>query len=321
MTGYQQLTREQRYQIYALKKARHSQTEMASIIGVHKSTVSRELARNCGGRGYRPKQADELASARHLAAYRPRISDQTWTQVEQLVRQQWSPEQISGRLRLEGQPSVSHERIYRHISADKRAGGTLHLALRCRKVRRKRYGKHSRRGQIPNRVSIEARPQVVAEKRRVGDWEADTIIGAAHRGAILSLVERKSKLVRLQKVEHNTAHAVASASLALLGGLGVRVHTITSDNGREFASHERIAVGLEAKFYFAHPYSSWERGLNENTNGLVRQYFPKKSDFSKITDRQIEKAVERLNNRPRKTLGYKTPNEVFFNLPLVALQT
>ena len=318
---YRQLTREQRYQIYALKKAAHSRTEIAAILGVHKSTIGRELARNSGGRGYRPKQAQELVRARHLAAYRPRISARTWARVEKLLRQQWSPEQVAGRLRLEGQPGVSHERIYQHIYADKRAGGTLHLCLRCQKRRRKRYGQHSRRGQIPNRVGIEARPQVVAEKRRMGDWEADTISGAAHRGAILSLTERKSKLVRLRKVERNTAQAVAASSLALLGGLSARVHTITSDNGREFADHERIASGLRAKFYFAHPYSSWERGLNENTNGLVRQYFPKKSDFSKITDRQIERVAERLNNRPRKTLGYKTPNEVFFKLPLVALQS
>ncbi len=321
MTGYTQLTREQRYQIYALKKADHNRTEIAVIIGVHKSTVSRELARNGGGRGYRPKQAHELATARQLAAYRPRISDQTWARVAKLLRQEWSPEQITGRLRLERQPAVSHERIYQHIYADKRRGGTLHLCLRCQKKRRKRYGSQARRGSIPNRVSIEARPQVVAQKRRVGDWEADTIIGTAHRQAIVSLTERKSKLVRLQKVTRNTAEAVAAASLALLGELAARVHTITSDNGREFASHERIAAGLQAKFYFAHPYSSWERGLNENTNGLVRQYFPKKSDFSKITDREIEKVVERLNHRPRKTLGYKTPNEVFFKRPLVALQT
>jgi IS30 family transposase len=318
---YRQLTREQRYQIYALKKAAHSRTEIATFISVHKSMVSRELLRNSGQRGYRPKQAHELATARHLVAYRPRIGAGRWARVEKLLRQEWSPEQIAGRLRLEQRPTVSYERIYQHIYADKRGGGTLHLHLRCRKKRRKRYGQHSRRGQLPNRVSIDARPQVVATKRRVGDWEADTIIGTAHRQAILSLVERKSKLVRLQKVARNTAEVVASASLALLGAVGARVHTITSDNGREFASHERIAAGLGAKFYFAHPYASWERGLNENTNGLVRQYFPKKSDFSKITDRQIKKVVERLNNRPRKTLGYKTPNEVFFKRPLVALQT
>src|SRR5215210_3129147 len=158
---YRQLTREQRYQIYALKKADHNRTEIASIIGVHKSTVSRELTRNCGRRGYRPKQAHELATARHLAAYRPRISDRTWARVERLLRQEWSPEQIAGRLRLERQPAVSHERIYQHISADKRAGGTLQLSLRCQKKRRKRYGGRARRGSIPNRVSIEARPQVV----------------------------------------------------------------------------------------------------------------------------------------------------------------
>jgi IS30 family transposase len=318
---YRQLTREQRYQIYALQKAAHNRSEIAAIVGIHKSTIGRELKRNSGRRGYRPKQADELATARHLAAYRPRISARTWARVEKLLRQEWSPEQIAGRLRLERRAPVSHERIYQYIYADKRAGGTLHLCLRCQKQRRKRYGTHARRGQIPNRVGIEARPAVVATKRRFGDWEADTIIGTAHRQAILSLVERKSKLVRLRKVARSTAEGVAAASLALLGAVGARVHTITSDNGREFAYHEQIASGLEAKFYFAHPYSSWERGLNENTNGLVRQYFPKKTDFSKITDRQIERVVERLNNRPRKTLGYKTPNEIFFKRPLVALQT
>lgn len=319
--SYTQLTREQRYQIYALKKADHNQTEIAAIIGVHKSTIGRELSRNSGRRGYRPKQAHELAMARHLAAYHPRISAQTWARVEKLLRQEWSPEQIAGRLKLAGQPSISHERIYQHIYADKQGGGTLHLSLRCCKRRRKRYGKHSRRGQIPNRVSIEVRPAVVSARRRVGDWEADTIIGAAHRGAILSFAERKSKLVRLKRLERNTAEAVAAASLSLLGGLAARVQTITSDNGREFAAHEQIAEALSAKFYFAHPYSAWERGLNENTNGLVRQYFPKKADFSKIADRQIERVAERLNNRPRKTLGYKTPNEVFFKRSLVALQT
>jgi transposase, IS30 family len=319
--SYTQLTREQRYQIYALMKAGNTQTRIAEIVGCHKSTISREVRRNRGRRGYRPKQAHELAVARHLAAYCPRITAPTWVRVEALVRQQWSPEQIAGRLKLEGRPSVSHERIYQHIYADKRRGGTLHRHLRCRRVRRKRYGTRSRRGQIPNRVGIEARPKVVDAKRRLGDWEADTITGAGHRGAIVSLTERKSKLVRLCKTGGKTAQEVARASLALLSPLAARVHTITSDNGREFAAHERIASGLGAKFYFAHPYSSWERGVNENTNGLVRQYFPKKTDFSRITDQQIERVAERLNNRPRKTLGYKTPNEVFFKRPLVALQT
>ena len=317
MTGYQQLTREQRYQIYALKKEGHNRTQIARNVGVHKATIGRELTRNLGERGYRPKQADELAQARQKQRVRPRITVAQWSQVEDLLRHEWSPEQISGRLKLEGQARISHERIYQYVYADKRAGGTLSRHLRCRKQRRKRYGTYSRRGLIPNRVLIDQRPQVVEHKARLGDWEADTIIGQHHRLAIVSLVERKSKFVRLAKVRRNTAKSVANAMTRQLQSLEVK--TITSDNGREFAHHQHIAAHLSADFYFAHPYSSWERGVNENTNGLVRQYFPKKSDFSKITDRQINKVVDRLNQRPRKTLGYKTPNEVFFKLPLVAL--
>jgi IS30 family transposase len=214
---------------------------------------------------------------------------------------------------------VSHERIYQYIYADKRAGGTLHLNLRLQKQRRKRYGSYSRRGQLPKRRSIDERPKIVDRKARRGDWEADTIIGRNHQAAIVSLVDRKSKLVRLAKVARNTAKLVGRVIITQLQPLPVK--TITSDNGREFAQHQAVAARLSADFYFAHPYSSWERGINENTNGLVRQYFPKKSEFSKITDRQIRKVEDRLNQRPRKTLGYKTPHEVFFKLPLVALTT
>jgi transposase, IS30 family len=317
--NYQQLTQEQRYQIYAFMKAGFNRTQIAAEISVHKSTVSREVRRNRGQRGYRPKQAHELARTRQQLRVAPRIAPQTWQQIEQLLRQQWSPEQISGRLKLEHQPSVSHERIYQHISRDKRGGGTLSQDLRCRKTRRKRYGSYDRRGQLPNRRSIDERPAIVERKRRIGDWEADTIIGKQHKEAIVSLTERKSKLTRLAKVKQNTAGLVGQVIGAQLQKLPV--HTITSDNGREFAQHQRIAQQLQADFYFAHPYASWERGLNENTNGLVRQYFPKKSEFSKISDRQIKEVEERLNNRPRKTLGYKTPNEVFFKQPLVALTT
>jgi IS30 family transposase len=319
MNGYKQLTREQRYQIYALKKEGHSRTAIARNVGVHKATVSRELRRNRGERGDRPKQADELAQERKQRRVRPRITAAQWTQVENFLRQEWSPEQISGRLALEQLASVSHERIYQYIYSDKARGGTLYRHLRCRKQRRKRYGTYSRRGQIPNRITIDQRPQVVAQKARLGDWEADTIIGGQHQAAIVSLVERASKLTRLAKVARKTAGLVTQAVTTELQSLTVK--SITSDNGREFAGHQQIGQHLKADFYFAHPYASWERGLNENTNGLVRQYFPKKSEFSKISDRQIKKVEERLNNRPRKTLGYKTPNEVFFKQSLVALTT
>jgi len=300
-------------------KAGHNQTRIAILVGCHKSTISRELRRNCGQKGYRPYQADELAFDRQCDAYRARIAGQTWQQVERLLCLDWSPEQIAGRLKLEKQPTVSHECIYLHVYADKRRGGTLHRHLRSQKKQRKRYSGYIRRGQIPNRTSIEQRPQIVASKRRYGDWEADTIIGARHQGGILSLVERKSKLTRLHKIESKGAREVKDTSIALLGPLVDRVHTITVDNGKEFCQHEQITAALHAPIYFAHPYASWERGLNENTNGLVRQYFPKKHDFARITNAEVGRVEDLLNDRPRKTLGYRTPNEVFFKERSVAL--
>jgi transposase, IS30 family len=309
---YRQLAREQRYQIKALMKQGHNQTQIAANIGCHKSTISRELKRNRGWKGYRPHQADELAYDRQCEAYRSRIAWKTWQEVERLLRQDWSPQQIAGRLKFEKQPTVSHECIYLYIYAEKRRGGTLHQHLRSQKKQRKRYSGYIRRGQIPNRTSIEKRPQIVARKGRFGDWEADTIVGARHKGGILSVVERKSKLTRLCKLATKAAAEMKDNTIELLAPLAAKVHTITVDNGKEFCDHELIAAGLQARVYFAHPYASWERGLNENTNGLVRQYFPKKYEFAKITDQDLQLVEDRLNNRPRKTLGYRTPNEVFF---------
>lgn len=319
--NYTQLAREQRYQIYALMKAGHNQSQIAIVVGCHKSTISRELRRNRGLKGYRPFQADELAIDRQCEAYRSRIAWKTWLQVELLLRQDWSPEQIAGRLQLEQQPTVSHECIYRYIYLEKKRGGTLYRHLRSQKKQRKRYGGYIRRGQIPNRTSIDQRPKIVASKGRFGDWEADTIVGARHKGGILSVVERKSKLTRLRKLKSKAAEEMQHTSVELLSPLASRVHTITVDNGKEFCQHEQIAAGLQARIYFAHPYSSWERGLNENTNGLVRQYFPKKYEFSRITDKDLQQVEDKLNNRPRKTLGYRTPNEVFFKQRSVALPT
>lgn len=317
--NYKQLAREQRYQIYALMKAGQNQSQIALVVGCHKSTISRELRRNRGQKGYRPYQADELAYDRQCEAYRSRIAWETWQLVEQLLRQQWSPEQIAGRLKLEQRPSVSHECIYLYVYADKRRGGTLHRHLRSQKKQRKRYSGYIRRGQIPNRTSIDKRPAVVARKSRFGDWELDTIIGARHKGGILSAVERKSKLTRLRKLVTKAAVEMKDNSIALLAPLAARVHTITVDNGKEFCDHELIAAGLQARIYFAHPYASWERGLNENTNGLVRQYFPKKYPFASITAKDVQQVEDLLNERPRKTLGYRTPNEVFFKQHSVAL--
>ena len=319
--SYTQLTRGQRYQINILLKAGHNQTRIAALVGCHKSTISRERQRNRGQKGYRHHQANELAYDRQCQAYHSRIAWQTWQQVERLLRQDWSPEQIAGRLKLEKQPTVSHEWIYLYVYADKRRGGTLHRHLRSQKKQRKRYSGYIRRGQIPNRTSIDKRPKIVARKGRFGDWEADTIVGARHKGGIVSIVERKSKLTRLRKLATKEAAEMRQTSVELLRPLAAKVHTITVDNGKEFCQHEQIAAGLQARIYFAHPYASWERGLNENTNGLVRQYFPKKYEFARITDKDLQQVEDLLNNRPRKTLGYRTPNEVFFKQRSVALPT
>jgi IS30 family transposase len=319
--SYTQLTQEQRYQIYALLKMDHSQTEIAEVIEVHKSTISRELRRNRGLKGYRPKQAHQFAMKRRHRA-QSRIDGSTWALVERLIRYDLSPEQISDRLKKRRGFLISHERIYQHILADKRVGGDLYRHLRCQKKRRKRYGSYDRRGVLPNRVSIDERPTIVDTRQRLGDWEADTIIGKRHRGALVSLTERKSRITLLKQVENRTAKTVADAVIELLEPYKHLVHTITSDNGKEFADHERIAKRLEANIYFAHPYAAWERGTNENSNGLVRQYFPKSRDFLSITEEETSMAECRLNNRPRKCLDFDTPNEVFFqSSSVVALKS
>ena len=275
MRRYTQLTGEQRYQIDALMKAGHNQSEIAVIMGRDKSTISRELRRNRGLRGYRPKQAQQLADGRQQNRPRQRVTDETWSLVKELMRQDWSPEQISGWLNREWGLSVSHEWIYQYVFSDKRQGGDLYRHLRCQKQRRKRYGAYSRRGQLRNRVSIDERPAVVERRGRYGDWEVDTIIGKGQKQAIVSLTERRARFTLLAKVQTREAKTVGQAVTQLLTPVANWVHTITADNGKEFAEHEMIAQALEAKFYFAHPYASWERGLNENTNGLVRQYFSK----------------------------------------------
>lgn len=321
MRTYNQLTSEQRYQISALKRIGHSQTEIAKELEVHKSTISRELSKNTGERGYRARQAHEKARERRAKATpTKRISAETWEEVEEKLRQDWSPEQVSGWLEKRQEIRISHEWIYQHILADQQANGDLYTHLRQYGKRRKRYGKHDRRGKLPDRVSIEERPQIVEQRERLGDWEIDTLVGKGHRGALVSLVERKSRYTLLLPVAQLLANLVADATISLLLPLAGFVHTITGDNGKEFAEHVRIAETLKANFYFAHPYSAWERGTNENTNGLVRQYFPKTTDFSRIAFSETKTAVDRLNHRPRKCLDFMSPFEVFFH-PSVALQT
>ncbi len=315
MRTYKQLTQEQRYQIYALMKMGHKQIEIANCIGVDKSTISRELKRNHGQRGYRPKQAHGLAMSRRRQG-QCRIPSETWVLIEAKIRLEWSPEQISGWLLKDYHIQISHEWIYQYILNDKRAGGDLYKHLRCQKKRRKRYGSHDQRGKLPNRRSIEERPGIVDQLQRLGDWEVDTIVGKGHHQAVVTLTERKSRLALLRKVNHRTAELVRDAVIELLHPVADRTHTITADNGKEFADHERIAKDLGIDFFFAHPYAAWERGANENMNGLIRQYIPKNRDLSSVTHNELEQIMIKLNHRPRKCLDFKSPFEVFFEQPV-----
>jgi transposase, IS30 family len=314
MKHYKQLIREQRYQISGLKKAGLNQSQIADELVVHKSTISREFRRNKGRRGWHPKQAQELRDERRKnCANAQRHSLLEWTEVERLIRQDMSPEQASQRLALEGGLQISHESIYLHIYADKRRGGDLCRHLRCQKPRRKRYASgQERRGTIKNRVGIDERPVIVEQKSRIGDWEGDTVIGKNHRGALVTLAERKSRYILAAQVPDKHASGVTAAVTRLLRPHRGKCYTMTFDNGKEFAEHETIAAELDADVYFAHPYHSWERGLNENSNGLLRQYFPKGMELVEVTQEQVQWAVDRLNHRPRKVLGFRTPFEVFF---------
>lgn len=312
--SYNQLTEGERYQIQSYLKAGYTQKEIAKELDRSPSTICRELSRNRGLRGYRPKQAHQLATQRRLHAEKAiKVTEEIAGWVETLIRQELSPAQAAAYIAKEHGVSLHHETIYQMILVDKANGGDLYTHLRIMsKPYRKRYGSYDNRGRIRNRKSIDERPAVVDKKSRLGDWEGDTIIGKARKGALLTMVDRKSLFVVIGRLEGKNAPALADELIASFSVLKPPLTTITFDNGLEFADHERISSELGVDIYFAHPYSSWERGANENTNGLIRQYFPKGMDLTTVTDEDIQFVMNRLNNRPRETLGWKTPNEVLW---------
>lgn len=311
--SYHHVTRDQRSQIQALKARGISLRSIAKQLGVDASTISREIRRNKGKRGYRVKQADKKARERRSKASRKskKLSTSLRQRVIKLIEKKWSPEQISGRLKQEGF-FISYETIYKMVRADKKAGGELYKQLRHRgkAYKRRLNGKKAGRGCIPNRIDISERPRIVEEKSRIGDFEVDTIIGANNEGAIFSMVDRHSKFLILELLEGKHAAGILAAFEKRVKGLPV--HTMTFDNGKEFALHQQISTMLEASCYFATPYHSWERGLNEHSNGLVRQYLPKKTNFKEISREELSDIENEINNRARKVLGYKTPYEVFY---------
>jgi IS30 family transposase len=313
LMSYYQLTENERYQIYTLKKAGHSQKEIADLLDRSPSTISRELNRNSGLRGYRPQQAERLSVGRRRGAHKARkVTEAVALQIVALLRQELSPQQVVDYLERHKGLFLHHETIYQLIYADKAQGGDLYTHMRiASKPYRKRYGTYDRRGKIKNRVSIDDRPAVVDRRNRIGDWEGDTIIGKGRKGALLTMVERKTLYTVIVKLTGKRADLLADAAITSMAKIKDKVKTITLDNGLEFAAHEAITEGLDADIYFAHPYASWERGINENTNGLIRQYFPKGTDFNEVTDEQVQFVMDRLNARPRASRGHRSPNELF----------
>ena len=313
MSKYKQLSQHQRYQLEVLIKKSISKKEIASTLGVDRSTIHRELKRNNEKGKYRAGLAHEYAQERkERFAKNRRLTPSVEGAIQARLNEEWSPEQIYGYYRKNKMDMVSHETIYKFIYRNKQQGGELYKKLRiAQKPYRKRYGKHDRRGKIPDRMTIDQRPEVVSNKERYGDWEADTIIGKNHQGAVLTLVERKSYFTKLAKLDTTEAALARKQMINALAPYKEKVLTITSDNGHEFYEHKTITKKLQAAYYFTHPYSAWEKAINENTNGLLRQYLPKKTNLKQVSEIQLMEIENKLNNRPRKSLQWETPLKVF----------
>lgn len=304
------LTYEERVKIEAFHKIGFSANKIAIELGKHRSSIARELSRNSVNGLYKATYATKTSKARRKGCGKQKLTEDHWTQIRVLLQSKWSPEQISGWLKANPHFgfTVSHQTIYEYIKINQQKGGDLHQSLR-------RGGKPYRnkkiyRGTIKDRISIEQRPEIVNRRLRVGDWEVDSVIGKLHQSALVTLVERYSRYTVIIKVDSKEAELVAYAIIARAKELNFPLHTITGDNGTEFSAHQKISTELDIDFYFTHPYSSWEKGTNENTNGLIRQYFPKGTDFNKISEDAIKLVENELNNRPRKCLNYKRPNDV-----------
>ncbi|MCO7201899.1 IS30 family transposase [Pseudoalteromonas sp. OANN1] len=306
---YQQLTEGRRYQISILLEEGFSATEIAKKVKCHRSTVYRELRRHKVKEAYCPYSAHVMAMGKRKAAQKYRIPQKRIGFIRILLQEGWSPEQVSAVLTSVEQP-VSHEWIYRYIALDKRNGGKLYQHLR-QGHKRYRRGRKDKGPAILNATSIDERPEVVEGRTRLGDWEIDTVLGKQGTGALVTVLERKTRFYLVKKAPSKSAEDVAQATIELLAPYKNHVHTITADNGREFAAHELVSATLETEFYFAHPYCSWERGANENANGLLRQYIKKGTDLREISDADVEFAMSRINYRPRKCLSFKQPAVVF----------
>jgi IS30 family transposase len=309
------LTLEQRYKIETYKNTGKNISEISEYLGKDKSVISREIKRNSDQRSgiYKAGLAEKKYRNRHKIKHKKsNFNANVEANVLYYLSMDYSPEQAFGRAIIDGREMVSTESIYQYIWQDKRTGGLLYKYLRTKgKKYKKRGSLRDNRGLITGRVDIDKRPAIVESKERIGDMEIDLIIGQNHKGALLTINDRATGFLFMSKIESKEAGVVQLSTIELLQDWSGLIKTITSDNGKEFANHKQIANCLEIDYYFAKPYHSWERGANENLNGLVRQYFPKKTSFASITNNEVENVINILNNRPRKRFGYKTPNEIF----------
>jgi transposase, IS30 family len=294
--------------LYRLKKEGKSKAEIAALLGRHRSTVYRELKRNTGQRGYRPKQAQRLTNQRRQACRRPRkMEDADLRQyVRERLEKRWSPDQIAGRSRQDfvRQPSrcLSRQTIYNWIED---------RAPAWRPWLRRGGRPPEKRGKLSDCVRIDGRPDVINRRRRYGDWEGDTMVGKGRRSALATLVERKSGYARIGRADNMRAGTVRQVLTKRMRDLPPALRrSVTFDNGKEFAEHRQFAQTLELETYFALPYCSWQRGTNENTNGLLRQFFPKGTDFTRISHHEVARVEDLLNERPRRRLDYRSPAEV-----------
>jgi IS30 family transposase len=313
---YHQITFAERYTLGALRQRGLTAAAIAHVLGRHRSTIGREVRRNGTPRDacYRPQLADWYARGRRSRSRRnQRFTGAEWARIQALLRADWSPEQVAGRLRLERALAISHETIYRYIWADKRAGGTLYTHLRgARKQRRTRYGRYDSRGRLAGKRPITARPAVVEARTELGHWEGDTVLGASQAGpCVLSLVERKTGYVLVGRLARRSTAAVNRRAQRLIAQQPHPVRTITVDNGTEFHAYAALERATGTRFYFATPHHAWERGTNENTNGLLRQYLPKRQSLAQLTQQDCNRIATKLNRRPRKRLGYRTPEECY----------
>jgi transposase, IS30 family len=312
--NYQQITSVERYIISALRKQGLNQSEIARHLGKHRSSICREFQRNCCNDGdYRPsKAASRTRNRRSRSRRNRRFSERDFRPVVSLLRQQWSPEQISGYLDLTGRLSISHETIYRYVWHDWSEGGVLYRELRgARKQRRKRYRSYDSRGRLAGKRHISERPEAVTRRNRRGHWEIDTVVGSSLH-CVVTLVERRTGFVLIGKLRARTKEELNQRTIALIMKHAKRFKTITADNGTEFHAYNKIEKATGVIFYFATPHHSWERGSNENANGLIRQYLPKRTSMTRLTQHQCNAIAYKLNTRPRKRLGYKTPEECFY---------